>query len=511
MLMQKLTAKISFLALIVSLLPSSATAQDSPDFSKADALIRSYISSGVPSIAIAVTLHGKIIWEKAVGMANQSDRMPATTHTPYYLASVSKTMTATALMELIQEGKIDLDRPVNNYLGAAKLSSQAWNPEDATILKIATHTAGLATYDWNCLKDDPKCSTDTNELIRRYGVIVWKPGDHFDYSNADYGILGEVVAHSSRERLSEVMKKKVFLPLGMHDCFLDSSLLNMSTAAVRYDSSHPSVPMPTQRSTTPGASSMYCSVHDLALFGMFHLKDHVGIKRRPLSDRSIDEMQRPIVPVEDGGSYGFGWWVQNNLNGYHGVLAQGGTKDATAYLQLIPSEDISVAMLWNSGAPDGSKVIDEILATMLPRYRDALTHNSSSMVNALPVPAKAAKSFLGTWAGSIHTYRGDVPLTLVIDPSGSGSAKLGSEPEVHVSRFRFDGNVVKCELPGISGLGDTGPDPYSIDVKLYLHGDALVGAARTATRPPSRDSSLLFYSAILRKSQITTDRSPAER
>jgi len=80
--------------------------------------------------------------------------------------------------------------------------------------------------------------------------------------------------------------------------------------------------------------------------GMFHLNDHLAGQQKILSHHSIVEMQKPIVPTDDGESYGLGWWVQNDLNGYHAVLAQGGTKDATAYLQLIPAEDISVAMLW---------------------------------------------------------------------------------------------------------------------------------------------------------------------
>jgi CubicO group peptidase (beta-lactamase class C family) len=189
----------AILTLIVVLLCRNAFAQKNADFSKADALIRSQVASGIPSIAIAVTRHGTIIWQEAVGLANREGHVPATIHTPYYLASVSKTVTATALMKLVEDGKIDLDKPVNNYLGDAKLSSQMWNPSNATILRMVTHTAGLTTYDRSCHVYSPNCSTGTNDLIRHYGVIVWQPGDHFDYSNADYGILGQVVAHSSRE------------------------------------------------------------------------------------------------------------------------------------------------------------------------------------------------------------------------------------------------------------------------------------------------------------------------
>ena len=492
---QQLFKLRAFLALVFVLFSGNAFAQKPPDFSKADALIRSQVASGVPSIAIAVARHGKIIWQEAVGLANRTGNVPATIHTPYYLASVSKTITATALMMLVEDGKIDLDKPVNNYLGDAKLSSQMWNPSDATILRMATHTAGLTTYDRSCDMDNPNCDTDTNDLIRHYGVIVWQPGDHFDYSNADYGILGQVVAHTSREDFGTFLHEQVFMPLRMQDCFLDSDLQRMRTAAGSYDQSHPNQQMPRGRSTTPGASSMYCSVHDLALFGMFHLKDQ--LRGQILSNHAIDEMQKSLVATGDGGQYGFGWWIQEDLNGYRGVLAQGGTTAATAYLQLIPSEDIAAAMLWNSGTADGGKVIDEILAAMLPRYREALAHSSTSSVGPSPVAVKPIASMIGTWSGSIHTYKEDIPLVLSIDPSGSGSVKLGSDPAVHIAHFRFDRNMVKCEIPGPPGLGDTGPDPYGIDIKLYLHGAFLMGAARTQTL--SQGGAQLFYSTKLQK------------
>jgi hypothetical protein len=232
---------------------------------------------------------------------------------------------------------------------------------------------------------------------------------------------------------------------------------------------------------------------------MLHLKNHLRGQRQILSNHSIEEMQKALVSTGDGEQYGLGWWIQEHLNGYRGVLAQGGTSDATAYLQLIPSEDIAVAMLWNSGTPDGSKVIDEVLAAMLPRYREALIHVSSSSVSPSPVPVKPTESLFGTWSGSIHTYKEDLPLVLSIDPSGGGSVKLGSEPEVHLAHFQFGREMVKCEVPGPPRLGDVGPDPYRIDIKLYLHGASLIGAARTATLPPSKDDTLLFYTTKLQK------------
>jgi hypothetical protein len=79
---------------------------------------------------------------------------------------------------------------VNRYLRTAKVSTPMWDVANATVRRVGNHTAGLATYDRDCLADDSECEESAAAAIRRYGVIVWPPGAHFDYSNLDYGILG---------------------------------------------------------------------------------------------------------------------------------------------------------------------------------------------------------------------------------------------------------------------------------------------------------------------------------
>jgi CubicO group peptidase (beta-lactamase class C family) len=342
-----------FLALVVpaglqSVLGQAQATRSELDFSAVVSQMRDRVAAGVPSIAIAVAWHGRIIWEYAAGMADRQRNMGATVHTPYYLASISKTVTATALMELVEQKKVDLDQPVNRYLRTAKVRSPMWDVAKATVRRVANHTAGFATYDRDCLADDPECDASAVEAIRRYGVIVWPPGAHFDYSNMDYGILGEVVARVSGGDLAGSLRRTVFAPLGMANCSLDASTVTENPPAARYDQSPPFVRTPLKRSTSPGASSAYCSVHDLAMFGMFHLKDHMPSQRRILSDHAIELMQAPSLDPGES-QYGLSWWVQDDLNGFHGVLAQGGTNDATAFLQLIrelPMEANSSTKSW---------------------------------------------------------------------------------------------------------------------------------------------------------------------
>src|SRR4026209_469353 len=109
------------LALVLTL---PATAAD-PFAPLRTSLQRQLVDQQVPSLAVAVAKDGKIIWEEGFGWADRENRLPATEHTLYSLASISKPITATGLMVLVERGLIDLDRPINDYLGEAKLRARA--------------------------------------------------------------------------------------------------------------------------------------------------------------------------------------------------------------------------------------------------------------------------------------------------------------------------------------------------------------------------------------------------
>jgi hypothetical protein len=172
--------RLLFLATVASrsMVASSAPNDASkPDFSNVRRFIQEQLmAKSIPSMAVAVARNGTILWEEAFGWADRENRVPATEHTMYYTASVTKSFTETAIMILHERKKLDVDRPVNDYLGTAKLTSTAFNPAAATIRRVATHMAGLTTFN-------PTNPHPVEEMIRRYGVLFWPPGERYDYSN----------------------------------------------------------------------------------------------------------------------------------------------------------------------------------------------------------------------------------------------------------------------------------------------------------------------------------------
>src|SRR5256885_11466669 len=128
------------------------------DFSEIRKLIQTQMAArGIPSLSVAVARHGEIIWEEAFGFADKENRIPANKETMYYVASVTKTFTATALKILEERKQIDFDRPINDYIRPMEVTSPLWNPKEATVRRVATHIAGLTTLVRNCYADQTNC------------------------------------------------------------------------------------------------------------------------------------------------------------------------------------------------------------------------------------------------------------------------------------------------------------------------------------------------------------------
>jgi CubicO group peptidase (beta-lactamase class C family) len=460
--------------------PSQASrGGDAPQpFARVRQLIREQMAAtDTPSMAVAVTRGPDILWEEGFGYIDRIAGRLASADTAYYCASVTKAFTATALMILQERGALDLDRPANDYLGAVKISSSYWDAQQATVRRIAMQTSGLGTYDRNYVEGLAQERVSADEIIRRFGVILWRPGDHFDYSNLSYGIIGEVIAHASKETYATFLRREIFVPLGMTRTSL--GLDGRVESAPRYNSASKSV-SPASESSMPGASSVYSSAHDLALFGMFQLQDRPQ-NRQLLSSTAIDRLSDPTVDAGGGDRHSLAWWVRDDRNGYRTLLAQGGTSDAQAWLLLVPSERISIVILGNSGSTPASRVTDEILATLLPLYRETRDARATAM-GPRPVSSPAASRVppaesVGTWTGAIQTYRASTPLRITITGAGEVTASLGAGAATPLGAVRFRENQIAGALSADLAIRETDGVPYEMHLEVYRYGNRLVGGA----------------------------------
>jgi CubicO group peptidase (beta-lactamase class C family) len=480
------------MALFSFVLPSAllgqtltTTQKPKPDFGKVRTYIQQQMATqSVPSIAVAVARDNEILWEEGFGWADRHNDVKASAHTPYNLASVTKSLTGAALVMLQEQGKLDLDRPVNDYLGAAKLHSPMFDPSQATVRRVATHTAGLTTYARECALDDAGCRTSISTAIERYGVIFSPPGDHFDYSNLGYGILGDVVARVSGKAYGDFLNEEIFRPLGMSDCALEFNAEQSKRAAAQYDrTSH--APSSERKSDHPGASSEHCSVHDLALFGMFMVDQSASGRGQILSKESRYAILHSTVEAADGQRYGIGWWMKPNLNGYEVFFGSGGSNDSAAALYLVPSEGLVVAALANTGTLLADQAAQEALAAVLPKFREEQEKaQKAAKPKADSSQSTPPSTLAGMWTGEIHTWQGVVPVAFSISPNHEVHVTINSRGRL-LKNASVEANEIYGLFEGDVGTPDAPRAPYDLEVDLYLRGDRFVGAATTRGDGPA--------------------------
>lgn len=449
------------------------------------------VKSSAPSVAVAVARHGKILWEEAFGWANREKRIPATVHTLYSLASTTKPFTTTGLMKLVEQGKLDLDKPVNDYLSAdSQVKVWIGNPDEVTVRRVANHTAGLPRHE-NYFSAEERCrKPPMEESIRRYANVVTLPGERYRYSNIGFGILDHLIERLSGMSFADFMRREFFLPLGMTRASVDIGPGLEEFAAERYEDD--GRPIPFYDVDHRGASSVYCSAHDLVRFGMFHLGQIQPDQKSPLSRETVASMQVPTADRSNArpqdrrwppaSGYGIGWVNDPSEQGPF-ISHAGGMGGTVAQLILLPREGIVIAAMANSFCPIPHEIEKYILPVFFQGYGEKKADENAkpTVPPTRPVPdIQTIPELLGDWHGMVHTYQRKIPLALSFKSSGDVHAKLGEWLPTLVNEVKFSDGWLTGRMAGHIETDDICRKPYHpfhhVQLDLKLRGDRLTGA-----------------------------------
>lgn len=473
------------------------------DFSAVEKHAEQAVAKGEsPSLALAVARDGVIVYERAFGYADVEHKEPATVHTPYALASLSKPITATALMRLAERGRVDLSAPVQRYLGPLRLRAAQGDARQVTLLSLLDHTSGLGTYARIYYGASPEPSKALARAVRDYGVLFHPPGRVSEYANLGYGLIGEVIARRSGRSFADFVESEIFRPLGMTDAFVATSSERRRGAARPYDAKGKELPL--LYNDTQGAGNLYASARDLVRFGMFHLAP-AQTPQAPISRESVERMQQLASPralhhYYGAAYYGLGWYVRPDDHGRRVLWHEGGMPGASTIIKLIPNDGAVAVVLSNRNDADPltQALADELLRVVVPGYEATALDPIANYK-----PYQAQPEYLGRWSGTIDLGDAKLPCTLSFAPEG----------KIHVSYAETRGATARSEADfGGIVFGDSfvaafpgrlpvpGADsPSLLLLKLIRDGDVLSGAIVVYASPERLEHALPHHLRLVRE------------
>lgn len=452
-------------------------------------------SSKVPSISLAVARDGRIVWEESFGYADLERQIKATPATLYSMASISKPIAATGIMKLVEQGRIDLDRPANDYLGNGKITGLAGDAAGATVRRLLSHTAGLPLHYRFFYEGGSTTRPSMDEAISRYAIAVYPPGAVYNYSNLGYGVLEEIAARASGRSFETFMREEVFQPLGMPTTTIGTGA-GLTHAAVRYDAARR--PIAFYDFDHRAASAVYTSAHELVRFGMFHLKNRLPDQQPVLQAATIDRMQRVSTPGDTATGYGLGWSIGNE-QGFRVVSHTGGMPGVSTTLKLYPEHNVAIVVLANTGGPIPHRAAYYVASAVLPRYDAVLADRPGTPGASVGFAAPA--DLWGEWTGTVRMYDGSTtPLVLLVKPDDVHVRFGGGNALWTVLNFpTYRANLLGGRFAGTIPSEEARRYPHAIGVSLLLEGGKLRGWAAAVTSDDPVTGAMSSYVELTRR------------
>jgi len=320
---------------------TAATAQSA----KIDSLMTLLYGRGQFTGSVLVARKGKILYQKAFGLADRAKNTPFTPETGEYIGSISKQFTAMGIMILKDRGKLDYSQPIRQFFPELPPFMQ-----EVTIRNLLYHTSGLAVFD-----DYPDMSEqDVFNILLKQDRLHFKPGTKFEYCNAGYSLLGMIIEKVSGQNFPDFMAQNIFKPLGMRNTHVNQISHRDTSRATGYTLYGT---VNNYDSFMGGNVSVISTASDLCKWdeALYRFK---LVQLQTLAEAfmpSAEVMKNPALTRKDDlfgdKSYGFGWWIAMR-NGAKDMFHDGGFSGYTAYNERITGDHIDIIELTNlRGAP----------------------------------------------------------------------------------------------------------------------------------------------------------------
>ncbi|MED1114146.1 serine hydrolase domain-containing protein [Bacillus paramycoides] len=296
-------------------------AEGPPQEINENAQLDQYLQGTGFSGTAVIVKNGKVLLNKGYGMANKEKQVPNNSETAFYIGSISKAFVATAIMQLKDQNKLQVEDTVAKYIPDFPQGN------GIQLKHLLTHTSGIPEYEQG--KDD----ISHEELIKRIGnqKRIGAPGEKWKYSDSNYSILAYIVEKVSGQPLEEYIKQHIFATAGMKHSGFGKALEQTRFPSTGYkivnnNMTTPNIPSMSQ---LYGCGDIYTSAHDLYLF------NEALFSGKLISKESYNQMFTAVKK-----DYGFGWYVDPGSYSNHGVMPgwnclNGFSKNGSVYVVLL--------------------------------------------------------------------------------------------------------------------------------------------------------------------------------
>ncbi|MFR0357369.1 serine hydrolase domain-containing protein [Streptomyces sediminimaris] len=401
----------------------------------------------VPGAAVAVDLAGEVA-DHGTGMLNLSTGVTANSDTLFQIGSITKLWTATLVMQLVDEGLVDLDAPVRSRLPEFRVADES-AAAAITVRQLLNHTAG---FEGDIFTDTGRDDDCVEKYVATLGDVpqLFSPGRLFSYNNAGYCVLGRLVEVVRGKPFGACLREHLFTPLGLtHAAHGPEEAILHRTAVghLRTSPEEPLRPAPVWSlapSNSPAGSMLAMPARDLLAFARMHLdggtdRDGTAVLGEATAKAMRQrEVELPRLGVM-GDAWGLGWELFDGAG--TGLIGHDGTTiGQAAFLRLVPEHDLAVTLLTNGG--DSLGLYHEVVGHAL-RELAGVELPPMPQPPADPRPVDASR-YVGTYSSRLfdNTVTQDDEHRVWVECVPKGlAAEMGMETTT-VELVAFDGDTL---------------------------------------------------------------------
>jgi CubicO group peptidase (beta-lactamase class C family) len=309
----------------------------------------------IPGAFLAVVKGEKTVHLRGFGRARPGGELP-TPQTPFFIGSLAKSITALAVMQLVEAGKIELDAPVQRYLPWFRVADPRASAQ-MTVRHLLNQNSGLPMIGGTVALADLDDRPDATERqVRALATLkITRPaGSKWEYSNLNYNVLGLIVEAASGDPYAEYVHKHILEPLDMRRTYTEKKLAQENGLVMGYrhwfSFPFPAPDLPVPRGSLPSGQLISCA-EDMTHYLIAHLNGGRYGDAQLLSAPGFDELHRGAAEFAYGsfaaGRYGMGWF-ETDLDGTKIYSHGGNVPDFSAFMALVPEQDKGLVVLFNA-------------------------------------------------------------------------------------------------------------------------------------------------------------------